>query len=329
MNISIWNYIWIKDKALAELHPENEFLKLFLDMKVSDILLEGDWVIPIEILEMFDITELPVADNKEDRRTWSANLNGEFTVASAVESIKKKQPKLQWTKKVWNHSIHPSISSNVWKLKRNICSTDDNMKKRNFNISSRCPFCRNSEENMDHILWNCNHSEIVWKWLGDMFYFKNPRSFEEIFNLANQKSPSVKEIWFLRNKCVYENEIFNGQKLKTRILKLTTENEVRMKARFGIQHMIYRGNPGNSEYVFVGKNSWGECIVEIAGGLGVATNYYAEVMALLCVGEWAVKNGKLNVIFRIDSKAVITTFTTGQVTWFAITRWSKIIAYLQ
>ncbi|XP_026458435.1 uncharacterized protein LOC113358940 [Papaver somniferum] len=84
------------------------------------------------------------------------------------------------------------------------------------------------------------------------------------------------------------------------------------------------GNPGMSGYGFVGRSSNGECIFAMAGGLGVATNYFAEVMALLCAGEWVIMNGKLEVIFRIDSRAVIAAFSSGHIPWFAITRWKKI-----
>ncbi|XP_026419602.1 uncharacterized protein LOC113315551 [Papaver somniferum] len=179
---------------------------------------------------------------------------------------------------------------------------------------------------------------------------------------------TLRELWFLRNKCVYENESFNEQLLKTRVLKLTAESEVRMKGKMWnsaydlqilkhfnmscrrtvstrIQEIYFflpvntqivlccdgasKGNPGNLGYGFIGRNSEGECIVVLAGGLGVATNYYAEVMVLLCDGEWAIKNGKLEVIFRIDSKAVITDFTSGHIPWFTVTRWSKIIDKLQ
>ncbi|XP_026416755.1 uncharacterized protein LOC113312215 [Papaver somniferum] len=90
-----------------------------------------------------------------------------------------------------------------------------------------------------------------------------------------------------------------------------------------------KGNPGNSGYAFVGRNSEGVCLVAMTGGLGVATNYYAEVMDLLCAGEWAIKNGKLEVIFRIDSKAVISAFSAGHIPWFAITRRKKIIEKLK
>ncbi|XP_026396694.1 uncharacterized protein LOC113291371 [Papaver somniferum] len=85
-----------------------------------------------------------------------------------------------------------------------------------------------------------------------------------------------------------------------------------------------KGNPGVSGYGFIGRNETGDCIVAQAGGLGIATNFYAEVMAVLCAGEWAIRNDHLKVIFRSDSQAAITAFMTGHIPWFGITRWRII-----
>ncbi|XP_026451890.1 uncharacterized protein LOC113352259 [Papaver somniferum] len=69
-SISVWKEKWIKDKSLLDLFPENSFMIQFPNMKVSDILLDGAWVIPTEMLVMFGISELPVVDNQEDKRVW-------------------------------------------------------------------------------------------------------------------------------------------------------------------------------------------------------------------------------------------------------------------
>ncbi|XP_026410815.1 uncharacterized protein LOC113306044 [Papaver somniferum] len=68
--ISIGKDIWIKEKALIDLYPKNAFLLQYPDMKVEDILLDGEWVIPSEILEMIEINELPVVNNEDDKRVW-------------------------------------------------------------------------------------------------------------------------------------------------------------------------------------------------------------------------------------------------------------------
>ncbi|XP_026458473.1 uncharacterized protein LOC113358985 [Papaver somniferum] len=207
------------------------------------------------------------------------------------------------------------------------------MKKRNFSLASRCPFCRNEEENVEHIMWKCNHSEILWKWLGDMLCFKNPISFEEIFEMAKHKSSAVKEIWmiaafithselwFMRNECVFEDARFNAQNIQSRILKLTTDSEVRMKCKmWNTEYDLQILKVFNMSRRRISSTRIKEILFslpvnnqECQGGLGVATNYFAEVMELLCAGEWAIMNGKLKVIFRIDSRAVITAFSSGHI----------------
>ncbi|XP_026451791.1 uncharacterized protein LOC113352141 [Papaver somniferum] len=240
---------------------------------------------------------------------------------------------------------------------------------------SRCYFCKKAEESLEHVLWNCNYSEIIWSWLGGMFCFKNPKSFEEILNSAKQRSPAVKEIWrvaafitlkelwFQRNMCVYDEESFNEHNIKTRIMKFTTESEVRMKnymwnttydlqilKHFGMKYRklkfvvvkeiffklpqsnqlllccdgASRGNPWIAGYGIIARNNAGDCVIAIAGGLGIATNFFAEIMAVFCAGEWAIKNGFSRLLFRSDSKAAIAAFKNAKVPWFAIPRWEKI-----
>lgn len=128
-------------------------------MKVADLLLEGEWVIPSELMEMIDVNVLPVINGGEDIRIWTYTISGDFTVASAVEAVRKKFPKMQWTSQVWHPSVHPDVASNVWKLVRNICATDENLKKINVQMASRCCFCKKEEDSRDHILWYYNFSE--------------------------------------------------------------------------------------------------------------------------------------------------------------------------
>ncbi|XP_026451639.1 uncharacterized protein LOC113351959 [Papaver somniferum] len=239
-NISFWNDIWIKDKPFKDIFPENAIMLQNPKMKVAELIRDGEWKIPASFLEFFSTSELPVIDNKEDRRIWSATTSGKFTVASASDCIRKKYHSVHWAKIVWHKSVHPNVSSNVWKIVRGVVPSYENMKKKKFQLASRCPFCKKEEENMEHILWFCDFSEIIWNWLGGIFQFTNPKSLKDILKFAKHKSPAIKdlwrvaalvtlkEIWFLRNKIVYEEEQLNISTLKQRILRFTKESDVRM-----------------------------------------------------------------------------------------------------
>ncbi|XP_026416699.1 uncharacterized protein LOC113312160 [Papaver somniferum] len=304
-------------------------------MKVENLIVDNEWVMPSELLDMVSINELPVLSLEEDKRIWSGTITGDFSVSSAVECIRTKYSKVSWVHQVWNYSIHPNISSNIWKLIRNIFPTYEKMKTRKFQLASRCCFCKKDEETLEYILWKCNYSEIIWKWLGGMFNFKNPKSFDEVFSFAKHKSPAVGEIWryaafitlkelrFQRNRSVYEDEVFNEQNIKSIILKLTAEGEIRMKQlmwniAYDLQMLKQFG------YGIMARNDKGEAVVVIEGGLGIATNFFAEIMAIICAGEWAIHNGFRILLFSTDSKAVIAAFENLRVPWFAIARWKQI-----
>ncbi|XP_026378722.1 uncharacterized protein LOC113273177 [Papaver somniferum] len=85
-----------------------------------------------------------------------------------------------------------------------------------------------------------------------------------------------------------------------------------------------QGNLGAAGYGFIARNSDGECIVAVEGSLGIATNYYAEVLAIICAGEWAIHKGYTHLIFQSDSQEVIEAFKSHKIPWFAINRWNKI-----
>lgn len=50
-------------------------------------------------------------------------------------------------------------------------------------------------------------------------------------------------------------------------------------------------------------------IVAESGGLGVTTNFIAEIMSTIRALEWAVEHQKLKVIMNYDSSATVTAFT--------------------
>ncbi|XP_026399646.1 uncharacterized protein LOC113295532 [Papaver somniferum] len=319
-------------------------------------------------MEMIEINELPVLEGGEDRRIWTHTISGEFTVASAVETIRENFPKMKWTSQVWHPTIHPNISSNIWKLVRGIWATDENLKKRKFQLASRCCFCKKEEENKQHLLWFCNYNEIIWKWVGNIFNFINPKSFEEILKMAKNKSPAIKEVWrtaafitmrelwFTRTKMLYKEEGFSLEKIKKKILNFTMEFEVRMKepmwnCSYDLQVLkalglkcrkvkgtrvkefsfnppqkkillccdgASKGNPGLSGYGFIRRTISGAFLVVVSGGLGVSTNYYAEILAVLNAGEWAIRKGHEEILFRTDSLATISAFQSKKIPWFAI-----------
>ncbi|XP_026438240.1 uncharacterized protein LOC113336778 [Papaver somniferum] len=174
---------------------------------------------------------------------------------------------------------------------------------------------------------------------------------------------TVKELWFLINECNFGNGKCDLNVTKKKIKQVMLDNDLRLTAiiwntQYDLQIIKYfglktrkvksmrtqeiyfklpeqdklllccdgafRANPGNAGYGIVGRLSSGEFVVAISGGLGVSTNYYAEVFAVLMAVEWAMNKGFNKLVFRTDSKAAINAFQNNTIPWFAATRWERI-----
>ncbi|XP_026384787.1 uncharacterized protein LOC113280367 [Papaver somniferum] len=64
-DISVWNDAWIKEKALSNLFPENDYIQLHKNQKISSLIINNEWNIPSEMLNFFGIQELPVIDGRK------------------------------------------------------------------------------------------------------------------------------------------------------------------------------------------------------------------------------------------------------------------------
>ncbi|XP_026378820.1 uncharacterized protein LOC113273292 [Papaver somniferum] len=89
-----------------------------------------------------------------------------------------------------------------------------------------------------------------------------------------------------------------------------------------------RGNPGADGYGFIYRKGDDAFVFALSGGIGVATNFMAEVMAVICAGEWAMQHFIHRVCFRTDSEAVMSAFQSKKIPWWVITRWNNIIAHI-
>ncbi|XP_026428530.1 uncharacterized protein LOC113324428 [Papaver somniferum] len=239
--------------------------------------------------------------------------------------------------------------------------------------------CRKDQDNLEHILWNCDYGQIPWKWIGGIFAFKNPESFEDIMNACNRKSYVVQEIWYIaafnvivdiwfrRNKVYFENVTPNISAAKKKISRIIKDCEIRIKGdifnstydlqilkifnlscrkvkNFRIIDCFFylpepdctllcrdgasKGRPGNSGYGFIARNNEGNFLAAECGGLGVSTNYVAEIMGTINALEWVVKNLKDKVIITFDSKDAISAFSKNKLPWFIWNRWIHICSKL-
>ncbi|XP_026450319.1 uncharacterized protein LOC113350399 [Papaver somniferum] len=225
------------------MHGDNAFIAQHKEMKVSQLIVNGEWNIPAESISFFTLEDLPTIGNGKDKLIWTTDLSGEFSVKSAVQLIRTKYPGVTWEKQVWNSTIHPKISTNLWKILRGACATEENYRKKGFQTVSKYYLYGNRQDTMDHILWYCDFSEKIWHWLGGMFKFVNPLNFMDVLKCVQKKSSAVRdvwyistftvmvELWFTRNKICYDEEQPCLETFKQKIMQFTKESSVRMKGK--------------------------------------------------------------------------------------------------
>ncbi|KAI3982230.1 hypothetical protein MKX01_028360, partial [Papaver californicum] len=73
------------------------------------------------------------------------------------------------------------------------------------------------------------------------------------------------------------------------------------------------GNPGNAGFGIIALSQDSQVVGTISGGLGITTNYIAEVMDVIWAIEWAVSLRFRKIIINSDSKSVINALKTGNV----------------
>ncbi|XP_026443385.1 uncharacterized protein LOC113343412 [Papaver somniferum] len=131
---------------------------------------------------------------------------------------------------------------------------------------------------------------------------------KRVFNLIHEYSARMTGYMF--NK-VEDLEILNFFRVKCRRVKMLEPVEC-----FWQPHMhnllllccdgASRGNPGVAGAGVVARNSAWEVVGAMCVGLGIISNYMAELYSILIGLEWAVQWGYRDVLVRTDSSSVIT-----------------------
>lgn len=73
-SISIWKDNWILDGARADIFPHGDRIAQNLSVKVPDLIYNGEWVIPNQMLSFFGTSDFPVIMSSEGKRFWRGSL---------------------------------------------------------------------------------------------------------------------------------------------------------------------------------------------------------------------------------------------------------------
>ncbi|XP_026411069.1 uncharacterized protein LOC113306335 [Papaver somniferum] len=308
-------------------------------MKVASLLKDNSWSIPTEMQLFINNANLPDISGGEDKLIWIGHKSGKFENFAAVEKVRIKEPNLVWASYIWKSFLHPNIAITIWKLQQGVYTDDDEMRKMGYDMVSRCCICQEEQDNMDHTLWHCKFSLEIWSWLSSLFGFRKPISFEDICSDVKNKSPiirelwltaacaTMRELWFQRNKILFEEMKPHKNNFKCRIYKLIQEGSHRMKGNKWSQNydtqVLSFFKIGNAGLGVIARDCNSQVIGTLTGGIDVALSSIAGEYAILCALEWAAFLECTNIIIQSDSITAIECFKSNEIPWYIRARWKK------
>ncbi|OVA20290.1 Ribonuclease H domain [Macleaya cordata] len=230
--------------------------------------------------------------------------------------------------------------ANIWKILSGCCATDKRLQDKGINIASRCSLCLKNIEDDTHLFWICLFAANIWSWIHELFGFQwNPhiQNFETVTAHATTRSVAIcnlwataitnvlTEIWHHRNSCIFNNIPASSRRVKSKILANFFECSILMKSTMHIRSLPYldqlkigcdgcsRGNPGPNGAWVILRDHTGNTIGAMSAGLGICTNFVAELLAIILGLEWASDRGWSKIWVTSDSQTAIKCFASDRV----------------
>ena len=115
----------------------------------------NDWELDA-IQEFIEVTSnIRISPLEKDNLVWKGDVSGSFTVKPYFNLLEGASPRKVPCKMLWNKHIPSKVGFFAWEVWWAKVLTSTQLKKRDFQLASMCPFCRKEEEELEHILIRC------------------------------------------------------------------------------------------------------------------------------------------------------------------------------
>lgn len=147
----------------------------FLGLQVRDLYAHGEWDIPA--LSQF----LPQAvtdyvrtftfhlQSQRDDVVWEPTVTGHFSIASAYEILRPKQPIFMELPLIWSASIPLKISIFLWRMLNALLPFPEVLVTFGFQLPSKC-YCCDSLDSIQHCFFHCSFAQAVWRYFNSGFW---------------------------------------------------------------------------------------------------------------------------------------------------------------
>ncbi|KAI0494050.1 hypothetical protein KFK09_024181 [Dendrobium nobile] len=137
------------------------------------------------------ILSIHINTDSNDLILCDLSYNGRFSLKEAWHYFRETNGVNKIYSRIWHKSIPKTVSVFVWRIMHNYIPFYDNLRKRGFNITSKCQCCSH-EENMHHIFISGMIAIKIWSYFDDIFKLNKFSAHITLYTLLNY--------WFINTK---------------------------------------------------------------------------------------------------------------------------------
>ena len=161
---------------------------------------------------------------------WNETKDGIFSVKSCFNSLDHSSAVPFPWRIIWSTFVPTKVGFFAWEASWGKVLTQDQLKRRGWNLANRCPLCCDEEETINHILIHCSKAKVLWDLLFSLFGVNWVIPFSVRDTLLGWHAPLKDKkhskvwraaplclfwmVWKERNRIVFENEVLSLQRLK-------------------------------------------------------------------------------------------------------------------
>jgi len=116
----------------------------------------------LNLLSLLPDLNVDVHPEGEDKIVWSLDFRGIFSVKSLCEKMLGSNLPNFLAKASWKSKAPMKACFLAWTTSKGKVPTEVALKKRNFNLVSRCAMCLEEEESVDHLFVRCHWISSLW-----------------------------------------------------------------------------------------------------------------------------------------------------------------------
>ncbi|XP_057809152.1 uncharacterized protein LOC131023626 [Salvia miltiorrhiza] len=240
--ILFWTDNWLGYRLVDRIGIPDTFHHALLQ-PISDYYFDYTWHFTLNFLQIFpdiafDIVSVPISEG-EDRRAWTHSHFGEVSASLASDHIRPCFPTVDWGKWIWAPFIPMRRSIVTWRVILGRLATASSLRRSGLVGPGWCPLCRNANEDIDHLFWDCTFARQIWRSLFGWFRVDSPlihdigslllwamkvQTSKQVVNLWRMGVMStIWSIWNIRNRVVFDAASVSERALSIQIKSFILE----------------------------------------------------------------------------------------------------------